>query len=430
MKELKRKFPKTYVLPYQLGVYLAVNAVSDACLVVDGLNCVLPKADLLAGNHDLNSTLLSPLGRHRVVCTMTGPLPQQANPEKKLARLLESAARSGEYGAVLVTGLPFMNLAGMDYDGIAAGVKAGAPVAAVPALSMEGDWLDGFDRTLEALVGALPARRSAKKKRSVAVVGYLHDRGEGDHRANLAELKRLVELAGLELACVLPDGGAVKDWRRALSAELVVSLPYGRRAAARLAALTGARLVETALPAGLAGTTAWLAALRRAAGLGVLPPAALAAEREAALALSRAVDMLAHSGLVYAGDPYLFGAVGAFARELGLRVQAAFLNCRSRQLPPGGAAPVTLFSPAVEAARGAAAALTGYDRPALAVCDSFALAEGFAAGAAGVEFGFPSYTRHCLYDEPFLGYAGAAALGGRLLNAALRRGDRAAEVRS
>ncbi len=430
MKELKRKFPKTYVLPYQLGVYLAVNAVSDACLVVDGPNCVLPKADLLAGNHDLNSTLLSPLGRHRVVCTMTGPLPQQAGQEKKLARLLESAAREEEYGVVLVTGLPFMNLAGADYDGIAAGIGGPVPVAAVPALSMEGDWLDGYDRTLEALVGALPARRPARKKNSAAVIGYLHDRGEGDHRANLAELRRLLKLAGLEAACVLPDGGAFRDWNRALSAEIVVSLPYGRRAAARLAARTGARLIETALPAGLAGTTAWLAALRRAAGMGALPPEVRAAEKAAALTLSNAVDMLTHSGLIYAGDPHLLCAVGGFARELGLRVQAAFLNCRSRRLSPGAAAPVTLFSPGVEAALAAARALDGYDRPALAVCDSFALEEGFAAGAARIEFGFPSYTRHCLHDEPFLGYAGAAAFGGRLLNAALRHGDGSAEVRA
>ncbi len=439
MKEIEKKLPKTYTLPYQLGVYLAVNAVSDVCLVVDGLNCVLPKADLLAGNHDLNSTLLSPLGRHRLVCTMTGPLPQQADPERKLSRLLESAAGSGEYGAVLVTGLPFMNLAGMDYEGVAAGVKAGAPVAAVPALSLEGDWLDGYDRALEALVGALPAvrvapgpgrvrrhaqaRRAGLNRRSVAVVGYMHDRGEADHRANLAELRRVLGLAGLETACVIPDGGALADWRRALSAGLIVSLPYGRRAAARLAALTGARLVETGLPAGLGGTTAWLAALRRAAGLGGLPPEVGAAEREAALSLSRAAGALVHSNLVYAGDPYLLKAVGGFAGELGIRVQAAFLNCRSRRLPDGAAPPVTLFSPAISSARAAVAALRGYDRPSLAVCDSFALSEGFAAGAAEVEFGFPSYTRHCLYDEPFLGYAGAVALGGRLLNASLRRHD-------
>jgi len=104
MKRPLKDFPKTYTLPYQLGVYLAVNAVPDACLVVDGLNCALPKADLLAGNHDLNSTLFSPLGRHRLVATMTGPLPQQDNPDRKLSKLLQAAADTGGFGAVLVTG--------------------------------------------------------------------------------------------------------------------------------------------------------------------------------------------------------------------------------------------------------------------------------------------------------------------------------------
>lgn len=422
MKRPRNGFPKTYTLPYQLGIYLAVNAVPDACLVVDGLNCALPKADLLAGNHDLNSTLFSPLGRHRVVATMTGPLPQQDNPDKKLSKLLQAASDTGGFGAVLVTGLPYMNLAGMDYDGIASGIKGRAPVAAVPALSLEEDWLDGYDRALEALVSALPPRRRAKKKRSVALAGYFYDRGEGDHRANLAEIKKLLGLAGLELACVLPGGAPFKSWEKALSAGLVVSLPYGRRAAARLAAVSGAKLLETGLPVGFSGTSAWLRAVRVAAGLkGPLPPALAAAERAAAAAVSPALAPLEHAVLLFAGDPYLYAAVSAFARELGLRQGPAFLNSRSRPLPPGAAAPLLLFSPGVSEAAGALAGLGEYEAPALAVCDYFARAEGLAGSAAAVELGFPSYTRHCLHDEPFMGYAGAKALAGRLLNAALSR---------
>ena len=278
-----------------------------------------------------------------------------------------------------------------------------------------------------APLGRLPARRPAKKKRSVAVVGYLYDRNERDHTANLSELKRLTALAGLDLACVIPDGQDFKGWQRALSAGLIVSLPYGRRAASRLAGLTGARMIETGLPVGLAGTTSWLASLRKAAGLsGPLPPALAAEEREAALSLSRALALLSHSGLVYAGDPHLFPAVAGFARELGMRVPAAFLNSRSRPLAAGGAARVLMFSPPVAAAVNALSGLGEYDKPALAVCDSFALGSGLAGGAEAVEFGFPSYTRHCLYDEPFMGYAGAVALAGRLLNAALRLSARAA----
>jgi len=186
------KFRKTYNLPYLLGVYLAANAVPDAAVMVDGLNCVMQKVDFIAGNHDLYSTLLSCDGRHRVVCTMTGPLPQQANPEQKLSALLESAAGSGRYGVVILTGLPFMKLIGMDYEGIASGVRSGAPVAVAPPLSMEGDWLDGYAKTLDALVSVLPVRRVRKARRSAVIAGYLFDSTVEDD-----EVADQVEQAGL-----------------------------------------------------------------------------------------------------------------------------------------------------------------------------------------------------------------------------------------
>ncbi|MEI7529610.1 MAG: nitrogenase component 1, partial [Elusimicrobiota bacterium] len=368
------KFRKTYNLPYLLGVYLAANAVPDAAVMVDGLNCVMQKVDFLAGNHDLYSTLLSSDGRHRVVCTMTGPLPQQANPEQKLTALLESAAGSGRYGVVILTGLPFMKLIGMDYEGIASGVRSGAPVAVAPPLSMEGDWLDGYAKTLDALVSVMPVCRVRKVRRSAVIAGYLFDRNERDHSANISGLKSLLAAAGVDLLAVLPGGEKFKNWERAQAAELVISLPYGRQAAARLAARTGARLVETGLPVGLGGTSAWLASVRTAAGLkGPLPPSLVQLERATARELAPALAALAHSNIVFAGDPYLYSAFRGFALELGMRVPAALISSFSRPLSaPGRAAKLVMFSPAVADAAKAVAALGRYDRPCLGVCDSLA----------------------------------------------------------
>jgi len=414
-----KKFQKTYNLPYLLGVYIAANAVPDAAVVVDGLNCVMPKVDFLAGNHDLYSTLLSSDGRHRVVCTMTGPLPQQSNPEQKLTALLESAAGSGRYGVVMLTGLPFMKLTGMDYEGIASGVRSGAPVAVVPPLSFEGDWLDGYAKALDALVAAMPVRKVRKLRRSAVIAGYLFDRNERDHAANLYGLKTLLSAAGVELLAVLPGGKKFKDWERAQEAELVISLPYGRQAAARLAANTGARLVETGLPVGLKGTSAWLVSVRAAAGLkGPLPPRLAALERAAARELAPALGTLAHSNIVFAGDPHLYAAVRGFALELGMRVSAAFISSFSRPLSAPGHTPrLIMFAPPVAEAAQALAALGRYDRPRLAVCDSLAITEGLSGGVPAAELGFPSYAHHCLNDEPFMGYDGARGLAGRMLNA-------------
>jgi nitrogenase molybdenum-iron protein alpha/beta subunit len=407
---------RTYNLPYLVGVYLAVNAVSDACVIVDGPNCVMPKADYIAGNHDLYSTLLAADGRHRVLCTMTNPLPQEPEPERKLQALLAGLSER-DFGVALLTGLPFTKLAGIDYHGIAAAAGAKVPVAGLPYSSFDADWLDGYAQALDALVGALPARRARLKKNSVALVGYLHDRGERDHAANLAELKRLLGLCGVELACALPCGGTFAGLSAALGAGVVVSLPYGRRAAARLAERTGARLVETGLPMGLAGTSEWLAAVRAACGLGgALPPAALKARRAAAEAISPLLDALAHRNALFAGDPYLFQAFSAFAGELRMRVTAALLDSFPRPLKAALPAAL-LFAPESGEALRAVAALPRYSRPELAVGNSFAATEGYSAGLPFAELGFPSYSHHCLHDEPFMGFAGAAALAGRLLGA-------------
>ncbi|HNT96657.1 MAG TPA: nitrogenase component 1 [Elusimicrobiales bacterium] len=413
------KFRKTYDPPYLLGVYLAVNAVPDAAVMVDGPSCVITKADYIAGNHDLHSTLLSCDGRHRVMCTVTSTMPQPPNPEDKLSALLESAAGSGLYGVVLLTGLPFMRLIGMDYEGIASRVRSGAPVAVVPPLSLEGDWLDGYAKALDALVSALPVRRVRKRRRSAVIAGYLFDRNERDHSANISGLKRLLAAAGVDLLAVLPGGKEFKSWERAREAELVISMPYGRQAAARLAAMTGARLVETGLPVGIGGTSAWLASVRAAAGLkGPLPPVLAELERATRRELAPAQAALAHHNIVFAGDPYLYSALRGFALELCMRVPAAFIGSLSRPLSaPGPAAKLVMFAPEVAEAAEALAALGRYDRPHLGVCDSLAITAGLTGGVPAVELGFPSYAHHCLSDEPFMGYEGARSLAGRLLNA-------------
>ena len=138
---LGAEFEKTFDLPYLMGAILGLNAVSDACLVVDGLPCIVEKADFISGNHDLFSTLLSETGAHRIMCTATLPVNSDRNPEKQVGGILKSAADSGRFSVVLLTGLPFLKLRGVDYADLARGVKAGVPVVDIPPKSLEADWL-------------------------------------------------------------------------------------------------------------------------------------------------------------------------------------------------------------------------------------------------------------------------------------------------
>ncbi|MCX5791614.1 MAG: hypothetical protein NTY45_05255, partial [Elusimicrobia bacterium] len=416
------KFSKSFNLPYQVGIYLAANAVSDSCLVMDGPNCVMPKLDFLAGNHDIYSTLLSADGRHRVICTMSAPLPQRPDPEKKLAEILHGVAAKGDFSVIMLTGLPFLKMSGMDYEGLAARVKGGAPVVDVPIKHSEADWLDGYAQALEALVRALPERKVKRRKRAVALAGYLMDRNERDHSANIGELRRLLDLCGLELVSVFPSGGSFSELSRALEAEVIVSLPYGRGAAAALAARSGAKLVETGLPLGLNGTSRWLESVLAAAGVkGGLPVAVTSLRKRTAREIAPALHVLSHRNVTFGGDPYLFAAFSALAAELGMRINCALIDSFARPLETTMLPRELMFAPDTAEAVRTIRDLTGYARTDLAVGNSFMVTESMDMKRPCVELGFPSYGYHCLIDEPFLGFAGALNLTGRLFNGLLGR---------
>ena len=58
---------------YLLGVYVAVNAIKDAYLLVEGPDCTYMKAQYIQGNHDWLSTLTSVSGFHRIANTALHP---------------------------------------------------------------------------------------------------------------------------------------------------------------------------------------------------------------------------------------------------------------------------------------------------------------------------------------------------------------------
>ncbi|HNW43820.1 MAG TPA: nitrogenase component 1, partial [Elusimicrobiales bacterium] len=155
---------------------------------------------------------------------------------------------------------------------------------------------------------------------------------------------------------------------------------------------------------------------------GPLPEAVRNLERSAAAAVVPLLETLAHRNLVYAGEPYLFAAFSAFARELGLRVPAAIMDTFPRPLGTAGLPSTLLFAPDTRDALTALEGLTGYRKPDLVVGNSFARTEGFARNLPFTELGFPSYGHHCIGDEPFLGFSGAKTLAGRLFNS-LRAGS-------
>lgn len=404
--------------PFNLGVLFAVNAIRDAALVLDGPGCAFYRAMVLHGRHDWTSSLLSCEGRHRLQYTGVSANSIAADGERLIREALRAVAAWQESGAVLLSSLPMCTLAGTDYARLLREEARDKPAALVPGSSLSGDWLDGYDAALAALAENAELAGRAPAKDRVALIGYFMDRGEGDHRANLAELARLLGGLGLECAAIWPSGGSYAELLKARRAGLVVSLPYGRRAARVLAARLGAPLVETGLPFGLEGTAAWLRQVAQAAGRARAAERLIGAELSgAARRLQWAVPYaLLHARAAFAGDPHLAEAFCGLCDELGLTLALS--------LPTGG----KRGAPRLSAAR---AALAGAGPLDLFIGNTDAL-ELLAPDCARMEFGFPSLWTHCLGEEPFLGFAGCLAFVDRMLRALLgarsRAGAPSAEV--
>jgi nitrogenase molybdenum-iron protein alpha/beta subunit len=407
-------------LPWSVGVYLAVNAVPDLRLVMDGPDCCFYRCDLIQGNHDLTATLLDVSGAHRVVTTAADVDAVVLDRSETIQAALRAARAAPGTSAVLLGALPMAYLTGAPYEVLAREIEAeapGVPVRALSGRSLQTDWHGGFADALLALADALPLSGPPRPE-AVALVGYLADRGEQDHAANVRELTRLLGAIGLDAVSVWLSGAPTTALAAAGEAATVVSLPHGRAAARRLAERTGARLVETALPLGLPATEAWLRAVAATSGREARAEAVLAAELDRVV--PRVEWLAAHTfpgrRLVAVADPHHLPGLAALWEELGGEVAAL----RSTAAGPAGAP----AHPALPAGGGvvdaaeldealAALAADGVD---LALGTAFQLGAFHGHGLPFLEFGVPCHTEHALHSRPYLGFEGWLCLVEQLAN--------------
>ena len=437
-------------LPFVTGVYLAVNAVPNIALVVDGPDCLFHRADLIQGNHDWHATLLDVTGRHRVTNTFADVNTVVLDRSAILAEAIATLLARPSSAAVLVGALPVSYLTGVPYEALVARFAGGArPVLLLPRGSLSADWRGGYAAALKALAEGLPLTprddtRAPGRVARVAVVGPMMHRNEGAGRGDVAELERLVAGLGLECVAVWPSGRPAAHLARAGAADLIVSLPYARAAAAALAARTGARLVDAPLPVGLAGTAAFLAAVARAADCEAAARAFQEAEERRVAPLLEWVVPNAIVGrrVALVAEPELATPLAAALRELGAQVPlvAHLATFAREERPPDGRDPgrVSGRDPAVARE---ACALGGDDTAAevqletdlvaleercavhhaaapfsLALGNAFVLPVFHRVGIPFLEFGFPAHTEHALTLSPTLGYEGLLALVARMVS--------------
>ena len=161
-------------LPFLNGVYVAVDALAGAYLIVDGPYCVFTKAEMQYC-HNLRSRLLPPIGHRRVV--HTGQV-QDREEVKSLSTdrtaqvdgIFAGVCAQPDAGIVLSTTFDFHELVGFPMKEITRRhARPGGPlVGHIPSKSLGGTWLEGYARTCEALARSVtfrPGRRSRERTR-------------------------------------------------------------------------------------------------------------------------------------------------------------------------------------------------------------------------------------------------------------------------
>jgi nitrogenase molybdenum-iron protein alpha/beta subunit len=418
------RFYESFNFPWLMGVYLGVNAIPDAYALVDGPDCTLYKAHYIHGRHDWNSTLLDVSGQHRIAFTNVcarGVVKDHDEIVARHLRILDALPRSG---LLFATALPMCSITGTDYGRIIRNNRALLHKTAIDVLpaSLLGDWLDGYEAVLVSLARGLGLDRRRKRRGTAAVVGYLMDRNEADHRANLSEIRRMLAASGLELISVWLGGEPAGSLRRASEAEFVISLPYGRRAARAVARTTGARLIEAELPFGLPKTQAFVRRIAEATGRRREAEAFLAAELERVIPRLQWIvpHLFLHRRAAFIGDPHLLDGFCDIADDCGMTLTGAVVTGRAAH--GGGRNGLAVLH---EPAEASAEVLRMLD-PAELVVGSRAWRLMIAQAGPHwrypslVELGFPSYEHHALLERPFLGADGVLGLVERMADCLYR----------
>lgn len=420
------RFDVPFRFPYHLGLFMAVNAIPGCYTVIDGPDCVYRKAEWIHGKHDLRSTLLDAGARHRIAPTMMHSNEVIKSKGDAVRSRLRRIAQLPEAELVLINSMPHVQIIGTQYDKIIAEVEAETPlpIIEVPSRALEGDFIDGYVEVLNSLALRIPVTGERVRDR-VAIIGLFMDRTELDHLANVAELERCVAALGLEPCTTWLSNRPLAELALASTAEILLALPHGRSAAELLAKRTGAKVVVVEQPFGLRGTIRMIRALAAATDREQAAERLIEAELRQLLPSFEWLipSVLLGRTLAFAGDPTLFDGLLDGARELGMDVvyltaparRPAF-GCELDEHVHGQLPPVSFAAPRMTVARH----LLERDVP-IDLCIGGSHTPGGGGGPNWLEFGFPSFFRHALFDSPFLGFRGWAWFVQAICNAIMSR---------
>ncbi|NDK07646.1 hypothetical protein EOM39_00195 [Candidatus Gracilibacteria bacterium] len=411
---MNNNFPVTYLV----GVLLGINAIKDSYLWIDSPDCFFFKNDFVQGNHDITSNLRQADGKHKFLSTIADADNVIGNRNNRFIETLKIVYEQDFVKQLFVSSMPMSQIVGTDYDGIIKEVKesykTNKPIFNIPSRSMTDCWLDGYSDLLFSIAKNIDIDGGKTEKTNIAIIGNLFDRGEGDCIANVEELKRIIESLGLNVVSIWLDGGKFEDILNVKNAGTIISLPYGRKAAKKIANRLDADLLELDLPFGFDKTGEFINTIGE--HFNVEEKAKKFIEKE--LTLYNKIDIIKwvipHTfigkKISFYGDPYLLNGIVDLSNTLGFELEKIYIHGEEKHISNNKSIVIDKDK------------VVGYfnneedvDNIDLFISNSHNKLNGYSKTKI-MQFGFPSYDYHVYTYEPYFGYKGTLLFINRIAN--------------
>lgn len=407
------------------GLSIASHAIPDAFLLLhSGVGCK-HKATTQLATHDLGRSVVD-----REAWTEVGDASLIAGSADRIAPYVRVWHERVRPAVMFVASVTFLDLTGDDFADEVRKCDAELParIVLIKVPGYQGDLHTGYAAAVIEVVRGMNWKVTPDRE-EVALIGYLWDRYEADHSANLAHIGALLEGLGLRLGPVLLSGEPLAKLCEAPRARIVATLPTMAGKAKTLARLTGRPTLTVDLPMGIRGTSAFLRTV--AAGQPGVEAFIEAQEAQVRGALAPYLSRFAGQRVaIFADLPLLVGLVG-LAEELSLQVELVGIRGHSlggREALMAGLARVgarldcpVLENPSLVAVREGCRGLLQEGRldGVLGSATDLNAIRSIPAEELGTPFrlevGFPCLEHHAVFPMPTMGYAGVLGWAQRLM---------------
>jgi len=326
-------------ITYLVWVLLWINAIKDSYLWVDSPDCFFFKNDYIQWNHDITSLLRREDWNHKILSTIADADNVVDNRNNKFVSTLKQMSEKDFVKQVFVSSMPMSQVVWTDYDWIIAEVKENInkPIFNIPSRSMTSCWIDWYTDLLFSLAKNIDISWWKVEKDNVAIVWNLFDRGEWDCIWNIKELRRIIEeWLWLNVVSIWLDWWNFEEILKVKDAWTIISLPYWRKAAKKIAKKLKADLIELDLPFGFDKTWEFIREIATKFWKEKLAEDFIEKELKQTNKIDIIKWVIPHSffgkKIAFYWDPYLLNWIIDLSKTLGFSLDNIFLHWEEKHL--------------------------------------------------------------------------------------------------